>query len=580
MRTHQIIDKDELDLRDCRMFRSLRRVLWRNLSSLSLSSIQASSISSSHSLSQVYGSSTSPSTSFSLLLSLPLILLINEYSKKLTQSEDHSFTNISSPSSSSSSKIFTKEELKVTLQKKIANLKTMSSRPIQLAVRFDGKLNEECHIVELTNIHPSSILEMIATTIPILSPADQSATVELHSIGNDNQDGRILSLISSLGDRSLSISGKEACALSVFKDGGFSSDDVETIIKAYKIASSTKLIDLQDDYSLFQLPRQANSSPSLPQQQIGKKKKSKEEAVSKLESMGINIFTTNDPVNSEIPSLNWESLAGYQHVKREIKNTILTPLLHPEVYDNITKYTRESFESNRPKAVLLEGPPGTGKTLTARIIAQESSKTMIHIPLEAISSKWYGESEKRIAEIFDCCDALGGTVIFIDEIDSVVGSRDQINQMHEASRRILSIILQRIEGFIISSKNSQNILICATNRKSDLDIALLSRFDVIIQYSLPDYETRKAVFKKYAKQLGRLPLHNLAELSQGMSNRDIKEICEYAERSWASKMIEQADRTGIQQGLPTSSDYLESLEIRKKAKIMNSSDMLERDTKQ
>jgi SpoVK/Ycf46/Vps4 family AAA+-type ATPase len=288
--------------------------------------------------------------------------------------------------------------------------------------------------------------------------------------------------------------------------------------------------------------------------------------------MGINIFTTIDPDNSKVPPLSWESLAGYHHVKREIKNTILTPLLHPEVYDNITKYTRESFESNRPKAVLLEGPPGTGKTLTARIIAQESSKPMVHLPLEAISSKWYGESEKRIAEIFDCCDSLGGAVIFIDEIDSLVGSRDN-QQMHEASRRILSVILQRIEGFIPSTKENHNILICATNRKSDLDAALLSRFDVMIQYSLPDYETRKAVFKKYAKQLGRLPLHTLAESSDGMSNRDIKEICEHAERSWASKMIEQADSTGIKQGLPTSSDYLESLEIRMKAKMMNRSDL-------
>jgi SpoVK/Ycf46/Vps4 family AAA+-type ATPase len=145
--------------------------------------------------------------------------------------------------------------------------------------------------------------------------------------------------------------------------------------------------------------------------------------------------------------------------------------------------------------------------------------------------------------------------------------------MHEASRRILSVILQRIEGFATSSSENKNVLICATNRKSDLDAALLSRYDVIIQYSLPDLETRKAVFKKYAKQLGRMPLNTLAESSEGMSNRDIKEICEHAERSWASKMIEQADVTGIKQGLPTSSDYLESLEIRKKAKEMSQLEM-------
>mmetsp|Transcript_9715 Transcript_9715/g.10220 ORF Transcript_9715/g.10220 Transcript_9715/m.10220 type:complete len:311 (-) Transcript_9715:40-972(-) len=298
--------------------------------------------------------------------------------------------------------------------------------------------------------------------------------------------------------------------------------------------------------------------------------------------MGVNVYTAPD-ASSPIPPLTWESLAGYQHVKKEIKNTILTPLLHPEVYDNIAKHTRESFETNRPKAVLLEGPPGTGKTLTARIIAQEVSKPMIHLPVEVISSKWYGESEKRIAEIFDCCEALGGAVIFIDEIDSLVGSRDNI-QMHEASRRILSVILQRIEGFTTSSTQtpsnsttsfsngeqqegfSGNIVICATNRLTDLDSALLSRYDVIIHYSLPDSETRKLIFKKYAKQLSRFTLNELSELSEGLSNRDIKEICEYAERSWAAKMIEQADINSINKSLPTSADYIEALHIRRKMK--------------
>lgn len=171
-------------------------------------------------------------------------------------------------------------------------------------------------------------------------------------------------------------------------------NDVEAITKAYKIASSSKSLTSRGE-SLFQNP----SRQSSEQSQQKKSKRSKEEAISKLQSMGINIYAAVDQSTSEIPPLTWESLAGYQHVKREIKNTILTPLLHPEVYDNITKYTRESFESNRPKAVLLEGPPGTGKTLTARIIAQESSKPMVHLPLEVISSKWYGESEKRIAEV-------------------------------------------------------------------------------------------------------------------------------------------------------------------------------------
>ncbi|CAN0443033.1 unnamed protein product, partial [Discosporangium mesarthrocarpum] len=87
-----------------------------------------------------------------------------------------------------------------------------------------------------------------------------------------------------------------------------------------------------------------------------------------------------------------------------------------EAFDKIARQTRSRFESNRPRAVLFEGPPGTGKTLSARIIASRSNQPMVHIPVETIMSKWYGESEKKLSAIFDACDQLGGAIIFIDEV--------------------------------------------------------------------------------------------------------------------------------------------------------------------
>jgi SpoVK/Ycf46/Vps4 family AAA+-type ATPase len=92
---------------------------------------------------------------------------------------------------------------------------------------------------------------------------------------------------------------------------------------------------------------------------------------------------------------------------------------------------------------------------------------------------------------------MEGTIIFIDEIDALAVSRDG-GDIHEATRRILSLILQRIEGF---QGKSKSLLICATNRPQDLDSAMLSRFDLSIQYPMPDFETRKAIFCRYAKQL-------------------------------------------------------------------------------
>ncbi|KUF91167.1 Fidgetin protein 1 [Phytophthora nicotianae] len=108
--------------------------------------------------------------------------------------------------------------------------------------------------------------------------------------------------------------------------------------------------------------------------------------------------------------------AGYEKVKLEIEDTVVLALQNPELYERIARKTRCRYESNRPRAVLFEGPPGTGKTLSARIIAQQAGIPMIHIPIESVVSKWYGDSEKKMSAIFDACEKLDGAIIFIDEV--------------------------------------------------------------------------------------------------------------------------------------------------------------------
>jgi len=155
--------------------------------------------------------------------------------------------------------------------------------------------------------------------------------------------------------------------------------------------------------------------------------------------------------------------------------------------------------------------------------------------LENIVSKWYGDSEKKLASIFDSCDSLeSGAVIFVDEIDALARSRD--SDMHEASRRLLSVLLQRIEGFHGKTKS---LIVCATNRKQDLDAAVLSRFDLILTYDLPDKDTRVEIFKRYAKQFSSsVSYERLADAADGLSCREIKEACEQAEREFASRIID------------------------------------------
>ena len=255
------------------------------------------------------------------------------------------------------------------------------------------------------------------------------------------------------------------------------------------------------------------------------------EQIEKLKSMGIKFYDCSNNLN-----LNWDFLAGYDHVKKEIEDTVINSLKYPEVYDKIVKQTREHFEENacRPKAILFEGLPGTGKSLTARIIASQVDRPFVYISTEEILSKWYGESEKNLGKIFELCETLDeGAIIFIDEIDALASSRDDPN-MHEATKRILSVILQKVEGFHSSGKST---LICATNRKLDLDSALLSRFDLTIKFGLPSYMDRVEIFKRYAKQLSGEELKFLSELSEGLSCRDLKDACKHAERKWAGKVI-------------------------------------------
>ncbi|GLD95097.1 hypothetical protein PINS_up003722 [Pythium insidiosum] len=334
-----------------------------------------------------------------------------------------------------------------------------------------------------------------------------------------------------------------------YKDEYLTQSEVNAVVEAYK-----EIYSYPNIHAFFKHDRDQGRRRMLADRgQRGSTSNgpvgSKDEAIQQLQSLGIDVF---EPSDSE-DSLNWDSLAGYDDVKLEIEDTVVLALQNPDLYDQIARKTRCRYESNRPRAVLFEGPPGTGKTLSARIIAQQAGIPMIHIPIESVVSKWYGDSEKKMSAIFDACEKFDGAIIFIDEIDALAGDRAG-GTMHEASRRILSVLLQKVEGFASAKKTT---VICATNRKQDLDSALISRFDLCIRYDLPNEATRKAVFARYAKQLTRDDLSQLAAISGGLSCRDIKEICEYAERKWASKVLKKE----VTEELPSVQAYADATKI-------------------
>ena len=147
-------------------------------------------------------------------------------------------------------------------------------------------------------------------------------------------------------------------------------------------------------------------------------------------------------------------------------------------------------------------------------------------------SKYYGESETKLSEIFEASAAMGSVILFIDEVDSLATSREA--GLHEATRRILSTLLRKIDSF---ESDGEVLVICASNRKQDLDPALISRLDMSIRFELPEAETRSQIFERYAKQLSAQDLKKLGEMAEYLSGRDIHDICKDAERKWASKYI-------------------------------------------
>ncbi|KAM0943179.1 putative AAA+ ATPase domain, ATPase, AAA-type, core [Dioscorea sansibarensis] len=354
-----------------------------------------------------------------------------------------------------------------------------------------------------------------------------------------------------------SLVGPEYCEIEFIKDGSFNFEELDALSNALKLAGASEGIEKS--------PRknQRGNSSRRGTSFDASQRSALEKSVSALEGMGVRVYGYDEP--HEYPKngvISWDNIAGYDQQKQEIEDTILLALQCPEVYDNIAQGTRSKFESNRPRAVLFEGPPGTGKTSSARVIAKEAGVPLLYVPLEVIMSKYYGESERLLGTVFSLANELAtGAIVFLDEVDSFAVARD--DEMHEATRRLLSVILRQIDGF---EQDKNVVVIAATNRKNDLDPALISRFDSMITFDLPDQQTREEILAQYAKHLARSDLVKIALATENMSGRDIKDICQQAERHWAAKLIRsQVPKDTENTSLPPMEEYIRSADQRQKA---------------
>lgn len=222
---------------------------------------------------------------------------------------------------------------------------------------------------------------------------------------------------------------------------------------------------------------------------------------------------------AEVPNIHFDDIAGLEDVKEAIKVRMIYPLKHPEIYS--------AYNKKIGGGVLLYGPPGTGKTMIAKAIACEVNAKFYAIKGSDIVSKYVGESEQNINALFEQAKKDELSIIFIDEIDSLLGKRGV--DIHNDKR--VNEFLQQIDGF--SSDTSKLLFLGATNRPWDIDSAAMrsGRFSEKIYVPLPDDKAREFLFNKNLKNLPLekdVDIELLTQKSEGLSGADISEICDSA----------------------------------------------------
>jgi transitional endoplasmic reticulum ATPase len=224
----------------------------------------------------------------------------------------------------------------------------------------------------------------------------------------------------------------------------------------------------------------------------------------------------------EVSTVHWEDAGGLEDVKQHLKEAVEWPMKNPEMF------TRLGIKP--PKGILLYGPPGCGKTLLARAVATESEANFITIKGPEVFSKWVGESEKAIREVFRKARMAAPSVIFLDEIDSLAPRRGLGFSDSGVSERVISQLLTEMDG-IVSLEDI--VVIAATNRPDMVDSAVLrpGRFDRLIYVPEPDEKSREQIFKIYTKGMPLakdVNIVQLAVLAKYYSGADIESLCREA----------------------------------------------------
>lgn len=252
--------------------------------------------------------------------------------------------------------------------------------------------------------------------------------------------------------------------------------------------------------------------------------------------------------------VTYEDIGGLQRELGLVREMIELPLKHPELFNKLG--------IDPPKGVLLFGPPGTGKTLIARAVASETDANFISVSGPEIVSKYYGESEQKLREIFEEAQRNAPSIIFIDEVDSIAPKRDEV--VGEMERRIVAQLLSLMDGL---ASRGKVVVIAATNRPNSIDEALRrgGRFDREIEVGIPDSSGRLQVLYVHTRGMPLekgLNLKEIAAVTHGFVGADLSSLCKEAAMHALRRLLPELKIDDVEDEIPP--EFMEKLEVSRK----------------